>query len=188
MVDKSLKKTRGTEGNTNSRTRTRGWGMGGRSNESRSFGSTHSEGRSESINGNYSLSSSRQRTFNDTETRDDSRTWDVTQGQVDDESVTTGRSDAEQSTWTSSESTTVSQGLTGRIPNGRAGQFYRQTTRLVRRAEVRAYDMCGLATHLGELQFNEWKWAAELAVGDSCDNGPVTPSFPKARCVIGPCD
>lgn len=181
-------RTRGTSGNRNARTNSRGWGMSGSSNESRSFGSTTSEGRSESLTGNFALSNSRQRSYNDTETRDMSRTWDVSTGHVDDQSVTVGTSEAEESTWTNSESVTVGQSLSGVIPNGRAGQFYRQTSRWVRRAEVRAYDMCGLATHLGELQFNEWTWAADLAVGDECSGTPIPSQLPKARCVIGPCD
>ncbi len=182
-------RTRGTSGNRAATTTSRGWGMAGTRNESRSFGSTHSEGRSESLSGNYALSNSRERNYNDTETRETGRTWDVTTGQVDDESVSVGQTEAEESTWTTSDSVTVQQARSDVIPNGRAGQWYRQTTRLVRRAEVRAYDMCGLATHLGELQFNEWNWAVDLAVKPGeCDGAAIPTLLPKARCVIGPCD
>jgi hypothetical protein len=56
----------------------------------------------------------------------------------------------------------------------------------VRRAEVRSYDLCGVASHLGELQFNEWTWAPALAIGDTCTPLPVS-QLPKARCTIEPC-
>ena len=179
--------TAGTRGSRSARTTNRGWGMSGSRNESRSFGSTTSEGQSQSISGSFALTRSRQRSFNDTETRSMGRTWDVTQGQVDDQSVTEGISESEESTWVSSESVTVSQGLTATIPRSRAGQFYRQTTRWVRRAEVRAFDQCGLATHMGELQFNEWTWAVDLAIGEACVATPVPSQLPKARCIISPC-
>lgn len=181
--------TAGTTGNRNSRTRSRGWGMSGSRSESRSFGSTHSESRSESLSGNYALSNSRQRSYENTDARSMGRTWDVTQGSVNDESVSVGQTEAEESTWSTSSSVTTRQGLKAEIPNGRSAVFYRQTTRFVRRAEVRAYDQCGLATHLGELQFNDWRWAPDLAVAEGpCGTTQIPSRLPKARCAIGPCD
>ena len=49
------------------------------------------------------------------------------------------------------------------------GIFYRQTTRWVRVAEVRSFNLCGVAQHVGDLQFNEYTWAPYLAVAPSCD-------------------
>jgi len=40
---------------------------------------------------------------------------------------------------------------------------------------------------MGELQFNEWVWAAELALGDSCEAPPAS-KLPAAACLIEPCD
>ena len=57
----------------------------------------------------------------------------------------------------------------------------------MKRAEVRSYNLCGLASHMGELQFNEWTWAPELAIGDSCEVVPPPPTLPAARCFIPPC-
>ena len=65
--------------------------------------------------------------------------------------------------------------------------FYRQTARTVKRAEVRAYDQCGLAEHIGEIQMSEWQWAPDLAIAESCDDGPPPSSFEPATCFIPPC-
>ena len=73
----------------------------------------------------------------------------------------------------------------------KTGMFFRQTTRLVKRAEVRAYNKCGLAEQIGELQFNEWEWAPALGLADSCDegeNGLLPVDLPRAECRIEPCD
>jgi hypothetical protein len=82
---------------------------------------------------------------------------------------------------------TTSRDFSAIIPRGQFGVFYRQTSRWVRRAEVRAFDRCGLASHLGELQFNEWNWAIDLAVGPVCDAQPPASNLPPARCHVPPC-
>ena len=103
------------------------------------------------------------------------------------QAVSEGLSESESSTWRTSESIAETQSLRGRIPRTKVGIFYRQTTRFVRRAEVRTYDLCGLATHAGELQFNEWEWAPELAIGDDCSTEPPASELPRAQCFIPPC-
>ena len=111
----------------------------------------------------------------------------MSRGASESETVSEGMSEAESQTWVSSTSLSVGQTLSGRLPPGTVGIFYRQTSRYVRRAEVRAYDLCGLANHVGELQFNEWVWAAELAIGYSCDTEPPVSRLPEAECLIQPC-
>ena len=101
--------------------------------------------------------------------------------------VSEGMSEAEQRTWSSTSSSTTIQGYGGFIPNGQFGIFYRQTTRWVKRAEVRAFDLCGVAQHMGELQFSDWTWAPELAIGDSCAGTPPASNLPPAVCRIEPC-
>jgi hypothetical protein len=146
-----------------------------------------SEGESQKLQGSYALSNSRQSDFSDSEGRNSSHVWNVGQDAKQSETVSVGESESESNTWSSSESLTTGQSLSGRIPLNKYGQFYRQTTRFVRRAEVRTYDMCGLATHAGELQFNEWEWAPDLAIADTCD--PLVPTkLPQAKCFIPPCD
>ncbi len=179
--------TAGTTGNRRRVSQDTGYSSSGSRDESRSFGTTTGESRSESLSGTYALSNSRQRSLSDTESRNNSRTWNMSEGVSASESVSEGQSEAESRTWVSSESLSVSQGISGFIPRSKVGIFYRQTTRWVRRAEVRTYDLCGLASHAGELQFNEWTWAAELSVGSDCSTEPPPSQLPAAQCFIAPC-
>ena len=93
-------------------------------------------------------------------------------------------SEAEARTWTESSSHTTLTSYSGVIPEGSYGTFYRQTMRLVRKAYIISYDLCGVAHVQGEMVFNEWSWAPELAVGPSC---LPESSFPPAECLIEPC-
>jgi hypothetical protein len=179
--------TAGTTGNRRRVSTDTGYGMSGTRDETRSFGSTVGESRSESLSGSYSLSTSRQRTESETEARDTSRTWNFARGATESETMTDGQSDAESRTWVSSESLATSQTLRGNIPRAKVGMFYRQTSRWVRRAEVRTYDLCGLANHAGELQFNEWTWAAELALASNCASEAPPTRMLQAQCFIEPC-
>jgi hypothetical protein len=103
------------------------------------------------------------------------------------EAVSENNAEAISEATVKSESRMVSQSLSGVIPRGRFGIFYRQTTRWVRRAEVRSFDLCGVASHMGELQFNEWDWAPDLAIGNECEALPPPSTMPSARCFIQPC-
>jgi hypothetical protein len=179
--------TAGTNGNRTRVSTESGYSMSGTRDETSGFGTTTSEQESQSMSGSYALSNSRQRSFNDTESRDESRTWSFANGLSNSETISEGMSESERSTWQTSESLTTSQSYSGRIPRTKVGMFYRQTTRFVRRAEVRTYDLCGLATHAGELQFNEWEWAPDLAIGDDCSIEPPPTKLPAARCYIPPC-
>ena len=180
--------TAGTTGTRSRVSRESGYSMGGSRDETRSFGTTTSERESQRMSGSFALSTSRQRRFNDTESRNDSRTWSFGSGTSESETISEGMSESESSTWQTSETLATSQSYSGRIPRTKVGMFYRQTTRFVRRAEVRTYDLCGLATHAGELQFNEWEWAPDLAIGDDCSLEPPESKLPQARCYIPPCD
>jgi hypothetical protein len=179
--------TAGTTGNRTRVSRESGYSMSGSRDETNSFGTTTSERESQNLSGSYALSNSRQRNFNDTESRQESRTWSFASGLSASETISEGQTESEASTWQTSESLTTSQSYSGRIPRTKVGMFYRQTTRFVRRAEVRTYDLCGLATHAGELQFNEWEWAPDLAIGDDCSIEPPPTKLPAARCYIPPC-
>ncbi|MCA9547773.1 MAG: hypothetical protein KC613_25390, partial [Myxococcales bacterium] len=157
-VDTSVGVTAGarTGTTTGGRSRTstsRGYGMGGSSSESRSYGSTVAEGRSESVSGTYAVSRNLSRTARDEESERRQRTWAFGESVALEEVASTGNSERVNQTWVQSESTTLSQSLSATIPRNRVGIFYRQTTRWVKRAEVRSYDLCGLASHVGELQF-----------------------------------
>ncbi|MCA9541223.1 MAG: hypothetical protein KC620_20120, partial [Myxococcales bacterium] len=179
--------TQGTTGTRNRVSVDTGYGMSGNHDETQSFGSTVGESQGGSLSGSYALTQSRQRSFNDTESRQDSRSWNLSDGVSASEAVSEGMSEVEARTWVTSESLATRQSLRGFIPRTKVGIFYRQTSRWVRRAEVRTYDLCGLANHAGELQFNEWTWAAELAIGDDCSSEPPASELPEAQCYISPC-
>ncbi|MBU1897870.1 hypothetical protein KKB55_08995 [Myxococcota bacterium] len=179
--------TGGREGERRSNSSEQGFSMGGAHSESQSFGSTTTEGYQESSGGNFALSSAHERSETDTESRNTSHVWNVSQGEALSQNDGESFSQAEQQTWASTVSNEVGVGLSGNIPKGRSGMFFRQTTRYVQRAEVRGYNLCGLARHIGELQFNRWEWAPELALGGDCETSPPQPKLPPATCFVEPC-
>ena len=165
-----------------------GWGMSGDRSESTRFGSSTTDNRSESMSGTYALSTDRNRSYSDTNSREQTRTWSFSEGLRQTDVVSQGSEERESQTWVESSSDTTTQGYSGFIPNGKGGMFYRQTTRWVRTASVRGYDLCGVATDLGEMQFNEWTWAPDLALNESCADGNPKTNMPPAACFIQPCD
>lgn len=177
----------GTQRNT-ARTSSRvGYSAGGSSREDRSFGTTTTQGRSETVTGTYALSRSRESAATDMATASETRTWSLGQGLSESEVVSQGDTEKVAQTVVSSTAISTSQSISGTIPRNQVGIFYRQTTRNVKRVEVRSYDLCGLSTHVGELQFNDWTWAPELALGKTCDQVPPPSSMPAAKCFISPC-
>lgn len=176
-----------TEGTRQSTSTNRGYSMSGSSSESRGFGSTLGESRSTNLSGTYALGRNTSSSETNGMTMNNTRTWDFSEGTSVNEVASTGNSEAITNSTVSSESKGISQSFSGYIPRGRYGIFYRQTTRWIRRADVVSYDLCGLASHMGELQFNEWDWAPDLAIGESCDVEPPPSNLPSARCLISPC-
>ena len=177
----------GTNRDTARTSRNVGYSAGGTSREDRSFGSTTTEGRSESVTGTYALTRARESAATDAETVNNTRTWSLGEGLSESDVVSQGDTERVAQTFVNSESISTSQSFSATIPRSQIGIFYRQTTRNVKRVEVRSYDLCGLSTHVGEMQFNEWTWAPDLAIGDSCDSVPPPPGLPSAKCFISPC-
>jgi len=90
-------------------------------------------------------------------------------------------------TVTTSTTQTTLLGFNGYLLPNQYGVFYRQTTRLIRRAQVIAMDLCGNETVVGEFVMNDFTWAPDLAMGAECP--PFPPSaLPAADCLISPCD
>ena len=178
----------GTTTGASTRTSTqRGHSMAGSSRTSESFGSALSESSSTSIDGTYVIGNSSSSSSSTSEGMSRGRTWNLSESSSVSESVSEDNSESLSEATVTSASSSVSQSLSGVIPRGRFGIFYRQTTRWVRRAEVRSFDLCGVASHMGELQFNEWDWAPDLAIGDECGAVPPPSTMPSARCFIQPC-
>lgn len=178
-------------GNTSSSSRSAGTGFStsGTTSQDQSFGSVTSEGTTESLGGSYALSSSatRGRSFSDTESRSDTRTYSFGESAGSSEVVSEGLTDAESRTWVESSTSSTLTSYSGVIPTGRFGVFYRQTTRLVRRAGVYTFDLCGVEEKQSEMTFNEWTWAPELAIGADCGAELPPSQLPAAECFIEPC-
>jgi hypothetical protein len=180
-------KTGNTEGQSTTNSTERGYTTAGSTDERKNFGSATTEGRGQSINNSYALASSTSSSLDEAESVNNNRTWNFSENEVTSEVVSESQSVAEALTVSDSTSEATTQGFGGFIPRGRYGQFYRQTTRWVRRAEVRSYNQCGIAQHIGELQFNEYTWAPDLAIADSCEERPPAPNLPEAACLVQPC-
>jgi hypothetical protein len=166
----------------------RGYSSSGSSNESRSFGSSTTEARGQSINNSYALSSRSSRSLSDSESLSSNRTWNLSESEASNQVVSESESVAQNLTLSSSNQDSITQSFSGFIPRGKFGIFYRQTTRWIRSAEVRTYNQCGIAQHVGELQFNEFTWAPDLAVALSCDDRPPPANLPDKACILPPCN
>jgi hypothetical protein len=166
----------------------RGYSTSGSSNESRSFGSATSESRGQSINNSYALSTNSSQSLSDSESLSSNRTWNLSESESSSEVVSESESIAQNLTVSSSSYDTITQSFSGFIPRSKYGIFYRQTTRWVRSAEVRTYNQCGIAQHVGELQFNEFTWAPDLAVAASCEDRAPPANLPEKACIITPCN
>jgi hypothetical protein len=176
-----------TMGSSVSTRRERGYSTSGSTNEQRSFGSTTSETRGQNINNSYALSSSTSQSLSESDSLSSNRTWNLSESTSESEVISESESTAQNLTVSSSQSDSITQSFSGFIPRGRFGIFYRQTTRWVRRAEVRTYNQCGLAQHVGELLFNEFTWAPDLAISSSCEDRAPPPNLPSKTCIIPPC-
>ncbi len=107
---------------------------------------------------------------------------------TDTESATSSRngSQGESFQWQVSSSEALQRGFNAQIFAGQYGVFYRQTTRLVRRASLLTYNLCGVATVAGEVDLQDWTWAPDLSQSSSCPPLPES-HLPPASCLIQPC-
>ena len=180
-------RTGNTEGQSVSNSSERGYSTGGTANQGRNFGSSTSEGRGQSMNNSYALGNINSSSANETEGVSSNRTWNLSENESTSEVISTSDTVAESLTVSDSSTETTTQSFSGFIPRGQFGIFYRQTTRWVRRAEVRSLNQCGVSQHIGELQFNEYTWAPDLAISEICEERPPEPNLPAADCFIPPC-
>jgi len=166
-----------------------GYSSSGSTSTNRSYGSVTTEGSTSSVGGSYVLSgsTSQSRGLSDTESRNETRTYNMNQGVAQSEVVSEGMTEAEARTWVESTTSTTLTSYSGFIPVGRFGVFYRQTVRLVRRADVFTYNLCGVAEKQSEMYFNEWTWAPDLASGPDCGATLPPSNLPQAECFIQPC-
>ena len=183
-------KTGQTMGQTNGKHTDSGSSMGGNKSSSEAYGSTTTDSMGESMDQSFALSSQSQvggsTTQTDAATSAKVYNYGSSVGMSD--VVTEGNQESWAETWTATTTDQTLLSFSNRIPMNRYGVFYRQTTRHVRRAQVYSHNLCGVRELMGEMTFNEWTWAPELALGESCEgnNGPA--STMQAECVVPPCN
>jgi hypothetical protein len=88
--------------------------------------------------------------------------------------------------WQVSSTNSVTRGFNGKVLPKMYGVFYRQTLRLMRRAAIVTYNQCGAANVVGDVDFSDWAWSPDLALGGECPPLPVS-NLPAAQCLIPPC-
>lgn len=121
-------------------------------------------------------STDRREDVNASETTTD--TTSVTEG--------TGGSQGQGFTWDVSSTDSISRQFGGNVIANTYGVFYRQTSRLLRRATVVTYNQCGAAQVVGDFELTDWAWAPDLALGQQCPPLPQS-NFSGAECYVSPC-
>ncbi|MEE2757734.1 MAG: hypothetical protein VYA30_13850 [Myxococcota bacterium] len=166
----------------------RGFSSQSSRNTTRSFGTTTTDARSNSIGGAYALN--RAQTTTDSEGRvitiSEGRTIDLGGSESRSNTITEGETEAYQRTFTESSTSTTLTSYDGVVPRTKFGVFYRQTVRLIRKTYLRSFNLCGVSSIMGEIQYNQWTWAPDLALGDECPPFPES-NLPPAQCLIEPC-
>ena len=85
-----------------------------------------------------------------------------------------------------SSSSAISSDISGRVIAGTFGVWYRQATRIVRRGHLVAYNLCGEGEIVSDAELEDWLFAVDLALGNSCDNFPAS-NLPPAECFAVSC-
>lgn len=102
-------------------------------------------------------------------------------------SMNMGGSMGQSFSWEVSSTQSISRSFQGYIPGGGYGAFYRQTMRLIRRGVVVTYNLCGTAQVVGQVDFSDWAWSADLGTTyNGCNPLPPT-NLPAAHCNVEPC-
>ena len=88
--------------------------------------------------------------------------------------------------WSTSSAETISQSFGGHVIARTFGVFYRQKYRIRREAVLVAYNLCGEGQVVGEVDFTDWTWSPDLALGGDCPPFPET-NLSGAQCLLAPC-
>jgi hypothetical protein len=169
----------------------RGWTGGGSNSTGSRRGSSSGTSFSQTEAQARSRSAHWERTQSYAETNSYAReeNWSTTlgysRGVSESETLSTTFNETIGMSRTISTTDTVSRDTTAWVWAGMQGMWYRQTTRLQRDASVVAYDLCGNGSEVGVLSIDDWTWAADLGIGDSC---PPPSNFPPAECRVAHCD
>ncbi|MFH1533105.1 MAG: hypothetical protein ABIK09_20455 [Pseudomonadota bacterium] len=182
----------GTTGSVQGSNAQNGSFMNGSSSQSQGFGTVTTDSKGESLSNSYALTSvdSLSATTTQSEANTNSKTYSFGEGVEETVQVGEAASETWTETWMDTETVSKSWTTSYKIPMGRYGVWYRQTTRMVKRGQVYTYDLCGVRDLMGEMYFSSWVWAPTLAMGDVCDGAimPQPDKMPTPQCVVPPCD
>lgn len=178
--------TTSSEANNNSNTTGTGYVSTNSSNSGRSFSSSQSVSKGESLSGTYAFGSTSSYNTTEGESQTSGRVWNMSESISSGRVVTVNDSESINETYVSSNTSSTTFSYGGYIPRGKAGVFYRQTSRYTKLSEIITYDLNGVASSAGYISMNSWVWAPELALSDSCENLPQS-NFGNATCYIPPC-
>lgn len=141
------------------------------------------------VGGHVNVSGSIGATYGHSETSSRDRTVGVSREETTTETDTTqvGGGESEGFDWSVSSTETISRSFGGHVIAGTYGTFYRQALRILRRAALVTYNQCGAPEVIGEVDFTDWMWAPDLALGQACPPLPKS-NLPEAECLISPCE
>jgi len=138
------------------------------------------------VSGSVSRAETNSRTESQNRNRTDGLSESTTTTNTETNSEEIGGRTSEGFEWEVSSSESIARGFGGTVIAQRYGVFYRQAMRLVRRGALVTYNQCGAPEMVGEVDFVDWTWAADLAQADSCPPLPAS-NLPQAECFIEPC-
>jgi hypothetical protein len=145
------------------------------------FDHNSSNGQSQGVAGTYNSGTSN----GTSDSVDYGHAETTTESASDSVAETTAQGESHDSSLT--QSISQLRGFSGTLIANRYGVFYRQTQRVLRHASVVAFNGCGEALKVADLDMNDWVWAADLAQGSTCTPLPAS-TLPPAQCIVGPCD
>lgn len=177
----------GMEGMSRNQSNDRNGSKNYNSSTSRNTGGSTNQGSSDGWSQGNSTSESDSLSTDHSESTTDSTSVSTSTGKSGGVSSSTGTGESLSDSWNVSSSESISSNFSGQILANTYGVFYRQLARYTQRAFVLEYDKCGERQVVGDLEMQDYVWAPDLALSDSCPPLPQS-NFPPAQCFVPPCD
>lgn len=172
---------------TNNNTGTsRGYATTSSTQSGRSFGSMQTMTEGSSLTGSYAFNTSNSESISENNSISSGRVWNMSETVDSGRVITENDAEALSETIVNSSSSTTTFSYSGYIPRGKFGIFFRQTSRYTKLSEIITYDLNGFVMHAGYISMNNWSWAPELSIGNSCDEA-LRSNFNSGTCYIPPC-
>ena len=169
-----------------SKSSSRGYSTSGSNQSGKTFGSVQNDVRSHSLSGSYILSNNTSNTLSESNSLSSGRVWNMSESISSGKVVSVGNSESISQTIVNSNTSSTTFSYSGYIPRGRFGMFHRQTSRYIKLSEIVSYDLNGFPIHAGYIVMNNWSWAPDLKIGNSCEE-VLNSNLPDASCIIQPC-